>query len=344
VVAMLRVLLAWVFNSCSETCSAGPGSLIDFVLSPDFASVYEDKWLYFPSGLSSSFVQPLTEVELRVLAKVSGKNAHLVKFYKDGEQFVPADVAGTARHYLSEGVMVVINSMETADPATDHFAKELSKTLGLQIEVNLYATPPQTVGIDAHHDRMDVIILQISGTKRWLICDPIGAARDLPVRSSDTPGHALYNRYQLESLDYSGCKNVTMFTGDLLYLPRGTIHAPATEDSASVHLTVGLLSAYTWQDVAQALLMTQSINRNLYQKLVSCLSQRNLNKLVNSSVVVEDEFTLLGAFLQLPFASDCAKALAKLRSCKHCSNSTAALMLDVKRKRDAESPSAKFSV
>ena len=45
----------------------------------------------------------------------------------------------------------------------------------------------------------------------------------------------------------------TLAAGDVLYLPRGTIHAPETEAAPSVHLTVGLDSDFTWADYFKGL-------------------------------------------------------------------------------------------
>jgi hypothetical protein len=91
-----------------------------------------------------------------------------------------------------------------------------------------------------HHDTHDVICLQISGEKRWLVYEP---ALELPLKDQ---------RYSKE-LGGPGdaVEDVTLTPGDTLYLPRGWLHEALTSDSDSLHVTIGV-NLYTWIDAFKA--------------------------------------------------------------------------------------------
>ena len=96
------------------------------------------------------------------------------------------------------------------------FCRELEMELGHRLQVNAYITPPGSRGFDVHRDDHDVFVLQLSGAKHWLVYDQ-GSGDDVIVDSTLRPG-------------------------DSLYIPKGWPHAAATNDGASAHLTVGVLT------------------------------------------------------------------------------------------------------
>jgi uncharacterized RmlC-like cupin family protein len=260
------------------------GSIGEILSSTAFASAHEATYLHLRAAVE---VAPLLSVEERVFKRLDTRSAPSVLTYRDGEPWQPPSPIineATARLALDAGATVVVNSAQGADRELEALAFATTQGLGIYADVNMYATPPSSTGLTAHHDHMDSIIIQASGRKRWLLCEPVGAGRTLPTRSADTPGHPLYNRYDVTALLAHGdCENLTMEPGDLLYLPRGTPHAPATEDDAgSVHLTVGLLGDFTWEDYLKGL--TVAIPAQLDQQelpaVVQCFDRRSLNKLV----------------------------------------------------------------
>lgn len=94
-------------------------------------------------------------------------------------------------------------------------------------------------GFAPHFDDVDVYILQVEGAKRWRVYAPL-------------QGHAL-PRYS--SRDFNDAEigepllDTILRPGDLLYLPRGTIHqAAALEGHHSMHLTVSAEQRHTWGD------------------------------------------------------------------------------------------------
>ena len=265
------------------------GSIGDILGSTAFAAAREATYLHLRAAID---VVSLRDVEERVFKRLDARSAPSVLTYRDGELWqpqLPIIDEGTARLALDAGATVVVNSAQGADSELGALAFATTQRLGIYADVNMYATPPSSSGLTAHHDHMDSIIVQASGRKRWLLCEPVGAGRTLPTRSADVPGHPLYNRYDAAALVAHGdCENVTMEPGDLLYLPRGTPHAPATEDGAgSVHLTVGLLGDFTWEDYLKGLTIATPVylDQQELPTLVQCLDRRSLNKLVPHDVL-----------------------------------------------------------
>mmetsp|Transcript_27061 Transcript_27061/g.43495 ORF Transcript_27061/g.43495 Transcript_27061/m.43495 type:complete len:224 (+) Transcript_27061:847-1518(+) len=148
----------------------------------------------------------------------------------------------------------------------------------------MYVSPADRIGLTAHHDPQDVFILQLSGSKIWKVCHPIGGGVELPTRVSDDPSHPLYYRYTDEKLEKEGakCESFTLREKDVLYMPRGTIHAPRTTASNhSVHLTIGIDGDFTWGDFLKGVRRTGGLKSNdALAAYFDCLPGRSLNMLV----------------------------------------------------------------
>jgi len=101
--------------------------------------------------------------------------------------------------------------------------------LAKAIFANAYLTPAATQGFGAHYDDHCVLVLQISGTKSWVVNAPDHA---LPVNrcTSVVPDDAL-GKPILE---------VTLQSGDVLYIPRGFPHSARSTEQTSLHLTLGM--------------------------------------------------------------------------------------------------------
>lgn len=94
-----------------------------------------------------------------------------------------------------------------------------------------YFTPGNSQGLPPHHDDVDVFILQTEGEKDWYIWN---GKIELPET---------YQRISREDLP-KDCKKVTLRKGELLYLPRGTIHEAIALNSFSTHVTISVYQNY----------------------------------------------------------------------------------------------------
>ncbi|MGI8683228.1 MAG: cupin domain-containing protein [Mycobacteriales bacterium] len=144
-----------------------------------------------------------------------------------------------------DGATVVLQALHRSWPPLADFCRRLAAELGHPTQCNAYLTPPGSRGFDAHHDTHDVFVLQVDGTKRWKVYAP---ALPLPLRSQ--PSAAYAERGALLADDATPLISTVLRPGDVLYLPRGYIHAAETNADRSIHLTVGV-QALTWYDILQ---------------------------------------------------------------------------------------------
>ena len=114
---------------------------------------------------------------------------------------------------------------------------------------NAYWTPPNSQGFAPHWDDIDAFVLQLEGTKRWRLYPSRDESEKFPRFSSQE--FSAEERKMLESLEY---EEVILNPGDLLYMPRGTIHeAFCVENSvqASLHLTISVNQKNTFADILE---------------------------------------------------------------------------------------------
>lgn len=114
------------------------------------------------------------------------------------------------------------------------------------VGANLYLTPPNSQGFAPHYDDVEAFILQVEGQKRWKLYKPLNANEYLP-------------RYSSKNFDQSEIGEPILDTivkaGDLLYLPRGTIHQGMTlGDTHSLHVTLSVYQKNSWCDFLEKLL------------------------------------------------------------------------------------------
>ncbi|MBO1330392.1 cupin domain-containing protein [Streptomyces sp. VRA16 Mangrove soil] len=150
---------------------------------------------------------------------------------------------------FADGATLVLQALHrTWEPVADLTAR-LGTELGHPVQANAYVTPPQNRGFDDHYDVHDVFVVQIEGTKRWIIHEPV--RRD-PLR--DEPWTE--RRSEVEEAAKSDAHLDTVLApGDVLYLPRGWLHAAQAQGAVSIHLTLGV---HTWTRHALAEQLAQA--------------------------------------------------------------------------------------
>ena len=109
-----------------------------------------------------------------------------------------------------DGATIVFQGLHRYWPPLTSLIARLETELGHPCQANAYLTPPGAQGFALHADSHDVFVFQTSGTKRWEI-------------------HA-----------DGGAQDVLLEPGVCVYLPTGTKHAARTEESASLHVTIGI--------------------------------------------------------------------------------------------------------
>ncbi|XP_018393868.1 PREDICTED: bifunctional lysine-specific demethylase and histidyl-hydroxylase NO66 [Cyphomyrmex costatus] len=121
----------------------------------------------------------------------------------------------------------------------------LQEFFGCFVGANIYLTPPNSQGFAPHYDDVEAFILQVEGEKRWKLYKPLKQNQYLP-------------RYSSKNFDQSEIGEPIMDTivkaGDLLYLPRGTIHQAMTRNSHSLHITVSVYQRNSWCNLLEKVL------------------------------------------------------------------------------------------
>lgn len=148
---------------------------------------------------------------------------------------------------LAAGATVVLQGLHRLWPPLIDFTHRAVADIGHPVQVNAYITPPGNRGFDFHHDVHDVFVLQIAGSKRWIVHEPVHA-HPLPDQSWTQFRDLIDERVTADPVI-----DTALTEGDALYLPRGWVHAAQALDTTSIHLTVGV-SATTGVDVARAVL------------------------------------------------------------------------------------------
>ena len=188
----------------------------------------------------------------------SGLRYPAFRLVKEGARLSPADyttdlpwrpVAFTAvadvDRLLAEfeaGATIVLQALHYHWPPLAEFCRRLEAQLGHPVQANAYFTPRDSQGLAVHHDTHDVFVLQVDGSKRWLVYEP---ALELPLRDQ---------RYSEElGLPEAPTHDVVLGAGDTLYLPRGWLHQALTSDTDSLHVTIGI-NVHTWLDAFKAAL------------------------------------------------------------------------------------------
>jgi lysine-specific demethylase/histidyl-hydroxylase NO66 len=108
---------------------------------------------------------------------------------------------------------------------------------------NAYLTPPDSQGFSPHFDDIDAFVLQLEGKKMWKVYSPRSESEMLPRYSSPNFEQGEIGEPVLEAV---------LEPGDLLYMPRGTVHQACCVPGAhSLHVTISTNQFNTWADILE---------------------------------------------------------------------------------------------
>ncbi len=138
------------------------------------------------------------------------------------------DAAGVGKDFAN-GYTVVLESVQRYVRAIASLLHSIEVELNFAAQANAYITPPESQGFATHYDEHDVLILQIRGSKIWHLYD-----------GADVAPHQMCRQEPVATAALPSPTDVRMEVGDVLYLPRGRVHAAEATSELSVHLTVGL--------------------------------------------------------------------------------------------------------
>jgi bifunctional lysine-specific demethylase and histidyl-hydroxylase NO66 len=136
---------------------------------------------------------------------------------------------------FAEGTTVVLQALHRTWPPVIDFCTLLAAELGHPVQANAYVTPPSSRGFSAHYDVHDVFVLQLAGRKHWTVHPPVHPD---PLRTQPWNDHA--GAVAARARDDEPAVDTVLEPGDVMYLPRGWLHAATALGEVSAHLTVGV--------------------------------------------------------------------------------------------------------
>lgn len=138
------------------------------------------------------------------------------------------DVAAIGQDF-ADGFTIVLDSVQRYARAIGVLGQSIEAELNFATQVNAYFTPPRSQGFVAHYDDHDALVVQLQGSKIWHLYDGV-----------DVAPHEMWRHRPVAAAELPDPVDVRLETGDVLYVPRGRVHAAESTSDLSVHLTIGL--------------------------------------------------------------------------------------------------------
>ena len=149
---------------------------------------------------------------------------------------------------FTQGASFRIERIHLRLPLVAEFAAQLTAALAIEATANAYVSPESGDVLGAHYDGHDVLVLQCVGSKRWRLFAPRHDTPRLPRRLAQRFDPARHQPGEL-------IEEASLAPGDVLYMPRGTMHHAAAEGDVSLHLAFGIRTP-TWGELALRVLQS----------------------------------------------------------------------------------------
>ena len=141
---------------------------------------------------------------------------------------------------MHEGHTLILDGMHQFDPKLKLLCRRLGQETGYTYQTNIYLTPPNGKGFSAHWDNHDVFVMQVMGSKHWKVEKD---RRALPEKDANIED---------EGREFRGdVHEFTLRQGDMVYIPRGFVHAAECGSESSMHITLGTYFP-TWDELLTA--------------------------------------------------------------------------------------------
>ncbi len=218
-----------------------------------FAEYWEKKALHVRRGEATFYDGVLSNEALDRLISSADLRFPAIQLARHGGYFAPEVYTRTFKHgtevwsgvpdlekIQSEyraGATIVLPALHRTWAPLRELCAAMERTLSHAVHANAYLTAGNATGFSAHYDTHEVFVLQIGGSKQWRVYPP---PTPLPHRTQPFHGAA--------HTAPAAVSEIALRAGDLLYLPRGFVHAAATSEDHSAHVTIGV-TVYTWVDL-----------------------------------------------------------------------------------------------
>ncbi|WUQ35206.1 cupin domain-containing protein [Streptomyces sp. NBC_00234] len=225
---------------------AQPSLGLSGLLSPfdalDFKrEFWEKKPLVIHRDDPDYYADPLTFRDVDHILSTSSVRSSELKVVVNGQEIPLVEMAASGPGGPSNGLEVLYDLYRKGSTVVFKFLHERWEPLGrlcrklsgefsAGFQANAYLTPAGAQGLTSHYDTHDVFVLQVWGSKRWRLYESPDV---LPLQ----------NRHYRRPADGPGApvREFDLKAGDLMYMPRGTVHDATSNEEASLHITLGVL-------------------------------------------------------------------------------------------------------
>jgi ribosomal protein L16 Arg81 hydroxylase len=185
---------------------------------------------------------------------------------------------------LRRGATIRIRNVERFDPPLAELIEGVEHHFVGQCAGNVYLTPPEKTGFPPHFDLTDVFVVQCNGKKHWRIYDHYTNMSELPLPDV---------RWEPERFKpTSAPRDFELGRGDVLYLPRGTMHEAFCTDRESMHVTISLASL-TLADVLRKAVTSAAASDIELRRRVPWSSAADAGEIERTAQYVKDRLVRL---------------------------------------------------
>lgn len=197
-------------------------------------------WHVVDSVLASSAIR---SANVRVSTAAGPTNSRSYLSYADGPTGTKVEYVDTSAvvELFAAGATLILDAIDTLLPDVSLLVDELTRALGKKsANAVLFATPSAQRGLPAHADHVDVLVLQVVGSKNWTVWD--------------ADGRRVARTLSPEDQEASVSRSFVIEPGQCFFLPAGTPHCAETPPgSGSVHMSV-TLTDYSVRDALAKML------------------------------------------------------------------------------------------
>lgn len=176
-----------------------------------------------------------------------------VTIYKDGKRQTlnpqgKVDPNWVWHQFTKKGCSVRLNYPQEHSDHVWEVCSKLEDWFGMGVSSNSYLTPARHGGFAPHFDDVEVFLLQTEGSKKWKLYTNSNKAF---ILSRDPSPNFTEEEIGEPSHEF------VLEKGDLLYMPRGTIHkGQSLDQEPSLHLTISTGLRFSWYDFIKETLDT----------------------------------------------------------------------------------------
>jgi Cupin superfamily protein len=131
--------------------------------------------------------------------------------------------------YLEKGATVVVRGAQSYSGSAFQLSEKLSDKFSCHVSCNLYIAEPNGIGFREHFDTHHLLVLQMQGSKTWLVSPEPETRSSKIILAADQLAAPEGDRVSFE-----------LNAGDMLYLPRGCWHKAIPSLDGSTHFSFGI--------------------------------------------------------------------------------------------------------